>query len=149
MMELLGPLNRYIHLFVFAFGALIGGYGVYKIICVPMSREKTELLGKMAAERVLTDTALEANKTGQATIDILQLRLNKMVEERRVEKELAAAEIEKRRAAEVAARHQTDKLRAEVSRAWGVSKDCESFRDVHLAAVCPDVAGRLRERSSY
>lgn len=130
-------------------GVGIGGWGVHRVSVVPAKEKILRLELQVEAEKLDTEAARQANETNMEAIAALKSQIDEMVEARRVEAARNEAEIQRRTSEATAAKKEADRLRREVTSAWGVSRSCEAFRDSRVDDACPDVAVRLRERSAY
>lgn len=106
-----------------------------------------ELEAKLETQAEQTQEAVDANGTNQTTITTLTERIDKMVEDRRVDTERREEVLVEREREMLRLRARADDLERERDDEIETNPDCADLTSLRPDQFCPNTAVQLRQRS--
>ena len=103
---------------------------------------------QLAGQTMLTQQAVAANRVTNETVDSLRAQIQRMVDERELDKQKQAlALMESERARDAAARAAIEERRRR-DELWRSTQSCRGMGELRVDTACADIAARLRQRTS-
>lgn len=106
-----------------------------------------ELEAKLEVQASETLECVAVNDSNQGIIDTMVTRMNRMIEERRVDNERREQVLVERERELTLARAETERLRNEREDEIDTNPDCADLTSLSLDLFCPNTAHQLRQRS--
>lgn len=106
-----------------------------------------ELETKLEVQASETLECTTANESNQREIDTMITRMNRMIEERRVDNERREQVLVEREQELALVRAETERLRNERDDEIDTNPDCADLTSLSLDMFCPNTAHQLRQRS--